>query len=273
MAVHANAIVEDGAKLGAGVEIGPFCSVGGNVVLGEGVRLLSHVSIAGHTEIGARTVVHPHAALGGEGQIRKNDFPEARLVIGEDNVIRESVTMSCGSRKGGGITRIGNNGYFMAYSHVGHDCVVGNDCTFANSVALGGHVHVGDNVTFGGNTAVQQFCRIGRLAMVGGLTGVNRDIIPFGMAFGDHAMLGGLNLIGLKRKGLSRPTIHALRAAYRAIFLGTDGKLFDRAARAKKEWANIPEVQEVADFVLADAKQSVCTARRHGDTQSDDANE
>lgn len=269
MAVHASAIIEDGARLGAGVEIGPFCVVGSEVALADGVRLLSHVSITGRTEIGARTILHPHAALGGEGQIRKNDFPEARLVIGEDNVIRESVTMSCGSRKGGGITRIGNNGYFMAYSHVGHDCVVGNNCTFANSVALGGHVHIGDNVTIGGNTAVQQFCRIGRLAMVGGLTGVNRDIIPFGMAFGDHAMLGGLNLIGLKRNGFSRPTIHALRAAFRAIFLGTNGKLMERAAEAKKHWSNIAEIQEVADFILADAKQSICTARLRGEAEEE----
>lgn len=269
MAIHANAIVEDGAKLGAGVEIGPFCVVGGDVVLGDGVRLFSHVSITGRTEIGARTVIHPHAALGGEGQIRKNDFPEARLVIGDDNVIRESVTMSCGSRKGGGVTRIGNNGYFMAYSHVGHDCVVGNECTFANSVALGGHVHVGDNVTIGGNTAVQQFCRIGRLAMVGGLTGVNRDVIPFGIAHGDHVMLAGLNLIGLKRRGLSRETINGLRGAYRAIFRDARGKLNDRALAAKKNWVKISEVQELADFVLADAKQSVCTARRKGDADED----
>jgi UDP-N-acetylglucosamine acyltransferase len=265
MAVHPTAIVEDGAKLGGDVEIGPFCVVGPHVVLADGVRLLSHVSITGHTEIGARTVVHPHAALGGEGQIRKNDFAEARLVIGEDNVIREGVTMSCGSRKGGGITRIGNDGYFMALSHVGHDCVVGNGCTFANSVALGGHVQVDDNVTIGGNTAVQQFCRIGRLAMVGGLTGVNRDIIPFGIAFGDHAVLGGLNLIGLKRKGLSRETINALRGAYRAIFRGTEGHIPDRAAAAKKNWAGIAEVQELTDFILAEGKQSICTARVRGD--------
>src|ERR1043166_6884569 len=146
MAIHPSAVVHDGAKLSAGVEVGPFCVVGSDVILADDVRLLSHVSVVGRTQIGARTIVHPHAALGGEGQIRKNDFAEARLVIGEDNVIRESVTMSCGSRKGGGITRVGNNGYFMAYSHVGHDSVVGNDCTFANNVALGGHVTIGDNV-------------------------------------------------------------------------------------------------------------------------------
>lgn len=267
MAIHPSAVIRDGAKLGSGVEIGPFCLVDNNVRLGDGVRLLSHVSIGGHTEIGAHTIVHPHAALGGEGQIRKNDFPEARLVIGEDNVIREGVTMSCGSRRGGGMTRVGNRGYFMAYSHVGHDCVVGDECTFANNVALGGHVHVGDNVTIGGNTAVQQFCRIGRLAMVGGLTGVNRDIIPFGLAHGDHAFLGGLNLIGLKRRGFSRETIHALRAAYRMIFRDTRGRLMDRAAAAKENWAHVTEVQEIADFVLADAKQSVCTARRSGDAE------
>ncbi len=262
MAVHSLAVVHSGATLGSGVDIGPFCVVGPEAVLADGVRLLSHVSVTGRTEIGPRTVVHPHAALGGEGQIRKHVFPEARLIIGEDNVIREGVTMSCGSKTGGGVTRIGNHGYFMAYSHVGHDCTVGDACTFANSVALGGHVHIGDNVTIGGNTAIQQFCRVGRLAMVGGLTGVNRDIIPFGMAFGDHAVLGGLNLIGMKRRGLPRDTIHAVRAAYRAIFRETDGSLLVRAQKAKEKWAAIPEVREIADFILADAKQSVCTARR-----------
>ncbi|MGH8323271.1 MAG: acyl-ACP--UDP-N-acetylglucosamine O-acyltransferase, partial [Steroidobacteraceae bacterium] len=149
MAVHATAIIEDGARLGADVEIGPFCIVGRNAVLGDGVRLLSHVAIAGHTDIGARTVVHPQAVLGGLSQIRENDF-EGRLTVGADCVIREGVTMSCGSRKGGGVTTVGNNGYFMAQSHIGHDCHVGDDVTFANAATLSGHVEIGQGVIFGG---------------------------------------------------------------------------------------------------------------------------
>jgi UDP-N-acetylglucosamine acyltransferase len=264
MAIHPTAIVEDGAQLGAGVEIGPFCLVGPRVRLGDGVRLISHVSISGETELGARSTVYPQAALGGGGQIRKHDFPEARLVIGEDCVLREGVTMNGGSRKGGGITSIGGNGYFMAYSHVGHDCHVGRDATFANSVALGGHVIVGDGVTIGGLSAVQQFCRIGQGAMIGGITGINRDVIPYAMAFGDHAELAGLNLIGLKRRGLSRDVIHALRATFREIFYGTAGSLTNRAQAVKEKWPGIAQVAEIADFVLADAKQPLCLARRRG---------
>jgi UDP-N-acetylglucosamine acyltransferase len=264
MAIHASAIVEDGAVLGAGVEIGPFCHVGPRVTLGDGVRLHSHVSIQGVTRIGARTAVYPQAALGGEAQIRGNDFPEGRLEIGEDCVLREMVSMSCGSKRDQGVTTVGARGYFMANSHVGHDCIVGDDVTFANSVCLGGHVEIGDRVIFGGLSAVQQFCRVGRGAMVGGLTGVNRDIIPYAMAFGDHVELAGLNLIGLKRSGMSRDAINALRAAFRHIFYGTDGNLAARARESLERWPGVPQVDEVVDFVLADAKQELCLARRRG---------
>lgn len=267
MTIHPTALIEDGAKLGAGVEIGPFCMVGRRVALGEGVRLLSHVVVKGVTELGARTVVHPGAVLGGEGQIRGNDFPEGRLEIGSDCVLRELVTMNCGSRKDKGITRVGKRGYFMAGSHVGHDCVVGDDVTFANSVALGGHSQISDGVIFGGLSAVQQFCRVGKGAMIGGLTGVNRDVIPYAMAFGDHAELAGLNLIGLKRRGLSRETINALRAAFRLIFYGGEGDIKSRAVEARMVWGDVAEVAEIADFVMAPAKQKLCTARRRGDIE------
>ncbi len=265
MTVHASAVVEDGAVLGAGVDIGPFCHVGPRAVLGEGVRLHSHVSITGATDVGARCQVYPGAVLGGGGQIRNNDFTDGQLEIGADCVLREMVSMNVGSRKGGGITRVGARGYFMANSHVGHDCVVGNDVTFANSVALGGHVVIGDGVVFGGLAAVQQWCRVGRGAMVGGLTGVNRDVIPYAMAFGDHAALAGLNLIGLKRRGLSRDTINALRHTFRLVFYGNGGSLADRAREAKAQFAGVAEVAEMTDFVLADAKQELCLARRRGD--------
>ena len=264
---HPTALIEDGAQLGAGVEIGPFCHVGARVVLGDGVRLLSHVVVKGVTRIGAGSVVHPGAVLGGEGQIRDNDFTDGRLEIGPDCVLRELVTMNCGSRKGAGVTRVGSRGYFMASSHVGHDCVVGDDVTFANSVALGGHSEVGDGVIFGGLSAVQQFCRVGKGAMVGGLTGINRDVIPYAMAFGDHAELAGLNLIGLKRRGLSREIIHGLRAAFRVIFYGRDGDIKSRAAEAKARWPDVTEIAEIADFILAPAKQKLCTARRRGDDE------
>jgi UDP-N-acetylglucosamine acyltransferase len=262
--VHPTSIIEDGAVLGAGVEIGPFCHVGPRVTLGEGVRLVSHVSIQGVTTIGARTKIYPQAALGGDGQIRNNDFADGQLIVGEDCTLREMVSMSCGSAKGGGITRVGARGYFMANSHVGHDCLVGDDVTFANSVCLGGHVTIGDRVIFGGLAAVQQFCRVGRAAMVGGLTGVNRDVIPYAMAFGDHVELAGLNLIGLKRSGMSRDAINALRGTFRHIFYGTDGNIASRARECLERWPDVTQVREVADFVLADAKQELCLARRRG---------
>lgn len=265
MRVHPTSVVEDGAVLGAGVEIGPFCHVGPRVSLGDGVRLVSHVSITGITTIGARCAVYPGAALGGEGQIRGNDFTEGRLEIGEGCILREMVSMNVGSRRGHGVTRVGARGYFMANSHVGHDCMVGDDVTFANSVALGGHSTIGDGVIFGGLSAVQQFCRVGKGAMVGGLTGVNRDIIPYAMAFGDHAELAGLNLIGLRRRGLSRETINAMRASFRAVFYGKDGSIADRARAARARFPDVHEVGEMVDFILADARQELCLARRRGE--------
>jgi len=268
MSVHASAIVEDGAELGSGVEVGPFCLIGANVVLGEGVQLQSHIVVSGHTKIGARTVVHAQAALCGVGQIRNNDFSEGRLVIGSDCVIREGVTMSCGSRSGRGVTTVGDNGYFMAMSHIGHDCIVENDVTFANGAVLGGHTWIGQGAILGGLSAVQQYCRVGRGAMIGGVTGVNTDVIPYGMATGDHAVLGGMNIIGLKRRGVSREAINEVRAAFRAIFLSSKGSLFERARRAKETSPENLQIQEIVNFILADAKRSLCVAdpsRKHVD--------
>jgi UDP-N-acetylglucosamine acyltransferase len=264
MAIHPTAVVEDGATLGAGVEIGPFCIVGRDVRLGDGVRLISHAVVSGSTVIGPRCVVHPGAVLGGESQIHGNDATGTRLVIGEDNVIRECVTFSLGSAKSHGVTEIGSRGFFMAYSHIGHDCRVGNDVTFANGVQLAGHVDIGDDVIMGGLAAVQQFGRIGRGAMLGGISGCNQDIIPYGIAFGTHAQLTGLNLVGLKRRGVPRANIHALRAAFRAIFHETEGSIAERARKARERWGDVAEVQEIVEFILAPAKRPICTARLRG---------
>lgn len=259
--IHRTAIIEDGARIGADVEVGPYCVVGAKVKLADGVRLQSHVVIQAETEIGARTTIHPHAVLGGPAQYRGDTGAGARLVIGADNVIREHVTMNGGSSKGGGLTRVGSRGYFMAYSHVAHDCQVGDDVTFANGVALGGHVQIGDEVNIGGLAAIQQFCRIGRNAFIGGITGVPSDVIPYGMAIGARARLMGLNLIGLKRKSIARERIHALRAAFKFIFLEGEGHLSDRARSAQERWRDFVEVREVTEFILADAKRPICTPR------------
>ncbi len=267
MKVHPTAIVEDGARLSPGVEIGPYCHVGAGTVLGEGVRLISHVVVAGNTEIGARSIVHPNVVLGGGGQIRNAVAPEARLVIGTENVIREGVTMTAGSRKGGGVTLVGDRGYFMAYSHLGHDCHVGNDVTLSNGVQIAGHVEIGDGVIMGGLAAAQQFSRIGQYAFISGLSGVAADIIPYGIAIGLHARLGGLNLIGLRRRGIARENIHALRAAFRVLFRDERGSLPERAQRVSETWPGVPEVQHVTAFILADRKRRIAPARSDRDAE------
>jgi len=264
MTIHPTAVVEDGARLADGVEVGPFCVVGNSAVLDEGVRLLSHVVVRGRTRIGARTLVYPQAVLGGDAQIRKASPAGAELRIGADNIIREGVTLSTGSSVGSGTTTIGDRCYLMGASHVGHDCRVGNDVTLSNGVLLAGHVDVGDGVIFGGLAAVQQFGRVGRYAFISGLSGVSTDVIPYGIAIGLHVRLGGLNLIGLRRRNIDRANIHALRAAYRMIFVDNPGPIHDGARRAADKWPDVPEVGEVVAFILADAKRPICPARRHG---------
>lgn len=264
MSVHPTAIIAEGAKLGAGVEIGPWCLVGAHAVLHDGVRLLSHAVIRGHTEIGAETVVHAHAVLGGEAQMHRQNPPDMRLRIGAHNIIREAVTMSTGSAAGRGITRVGDHGYFMAGCHVAHDCIVGDGVTLSNGVQLAGHVEVGDGVIMGGLSAIQQFGRIGRYAFISGVTGVVADVIPYGSVVGTHARLFGLNLVGLRRRKVPRPNIHALRAAYRLIFHAGEGTIHDNARRAGEQWPGIPEVQDVVSFILADAKRPICPARKRG---------
>lgn len=272
MIVHSTAIVEDGAKLGAGVEIGPFCTIDKTAVLEDGVRLVSHVAIGPRTRIGARTVIYPQAVLGGEAQIRGNDAPQARLEIGTDNVIREGVTISLGSAKGTNLTRVGDRCFLMALSHVGHDCRIGNDVTVANGTVFGGHCEVGDGVIMGGLAAVQQFARIGRYAFISGLSGVSTDVIPYGMAIGLHVRLGGLNLIGLRRRKIPRANIHALRACFRFIFKEQPGSIQENAAKAVTvaRFAEVPEAKEVIDFILADAKRPICPARRKGEDEEED---
>ncbi len=264
MKIHPTALIEDGATLGPDVEVGPYCIVGRSVALGAGVKLHSHVVVHGNTEIGDRTTVYSHAVLGGKPQIRAIKPSPERLVIGVDNVIREGVTISTGSHSGHGVTTIGDRNYLMAACHVGHDCIVGNDVTLANGAQLGGHAQLGDGVNMGGLSAVQQFGRVGRYAFVSGLSGVTTDVIPYGIAIGLHVRLGGLNLVGLRRSGIPRPNIHALRAAFRAIFLEWDGSIQDNAKRAESHWSEVPEVAEMIAFILADAKRPICPARRKG---------
>ena len=270
--IHSSAIVEDGAEVAADVEIGPYSIIGKRVSLAAGVRIDSHVVVSGTTRIGEGTVIHSHSAIGGPPQFRGDSGLDARLVIGARNVIREHVTINCGSLKGGGLTDIGDRGYFMSYSHIAHDCHIGDGVTFANGVALGGHAIIEDGVNIGGLAAIQQYGHIGRNAFVGGVTGVPDDVVPHGMVWGARARLHGLNLIGLKRNGLSRERIQALRAAFRAIFFGP-GTLAGRAERAAEQWAGSPEVLEIVRFIHAKRKRPICMPPRrdHADAEPERA--
>jgi UDP-N-acetylglucosamine acyltransferase len=261
--IHPSSIVEDGASIGAGVRIGPFCTIAADVILAEDVELKSHVAIAGRTLIGARTRIWPFASIGHQPQDLKYAGEPTTLEVGADCMIREGVTINPGTVQGGGLTRIGNGCLFMVSAHVGHDCIIGNSVVVANNVAMAGHVHVGDQVVIGGNAAVHQFCRIGRGAMIGGLTGVERDVIPYGSVLGNRAHLAGLNLVGLKRRGAPREDIHALRAAWKEIF-DAAGTLADNARAALAAHEGSALVAEVVGFILADSARSLVTPKREG---------
>ncbi|MGF1500224.1 MAG: acyl-ACP--UDP-N-acetylglucosamine O-acyltransferase [Paracoccaceae bacterium] len=260
MSIHPTALVEAGAEIGDGVEIGPYCIVGPEVVLAAGVVLEAHVVVAGRTTIGPRSRVWPFASLGHQPQDLKYRGEPSRLEIGADCRIREHVTANPGTEGGGMVTRIGDGCLLMVGTHIGHDCQVGRGAIFANNATLAGHVDVGEGAVLGGLSAVHQFVRIGPGAMVGGMSGVEKDVIPFGSVIGNRAELGGLNVIGLKRRGVPREAIHALRAAYREIFYG-EGALADRAARAAAAHPESPEVQSVVAFIRADTSRSFCTPR------------
>jgi len=258
--VHATAAVEPGARLGEGVRIGPFCHVGGEVTLGEGVELISHVVVAGRTRIGARTRLFPFASVGHQPQDLKYKGEASDLSIGSDCVIREGVTINPGTAGGGMHTVVGDRCAFLANSHVGHDCSIGNDVVLSNNVMLAGHVSVGDFVILGGGAAVIQFTRIGAHAFLGGMSGLENDLIPYGMALGNRAHLSGLNIIGLQRRGFARDDIHSLRRAYRALF-ADEGTLQERLGDVAEEFASHPIVKEIVAFVRAGGKRALCVPR------------
>ncbi|MGB8278813.1 MAG: acyl-ACP--UDP-N-acetylglucosamine O-acyltransferase [Methylovirgula sp.] len=259
--IHPSALVEPGARLGAGVRIGPFCHVGAAVELGAGVELVSHVVVAGRTQIGARTRVFPFASLGHVPQDLKYRGEKSSLSIGAQCIIREGVTINPGTEGGGMVTLIGDRCAFLANAHVGHDCRIGNDVVLSNNVMIAGHVSIGDWAAFGGGAAVIQFSRVGAHAFVGGLSGLDHDLIPFGLALGNRAHLAGLNLVGLKRRGFSRETINELRRAYRLLF-APEGTLQERIADVTKAFADHKEVQKevqaILDFLTETGDRAIC---------------
>lgn len=260
MKIHPTAIVEDGAELGD-VVVGPFCHVGAAATLHDGVTLHSHVVISGDTEIGSNTTVHSFAVLGGPPQHLQYKDEKTLLKIGENNIIREHVTMNRGTEAGGGVTLVGRGGFFMTGAHVAHDCKVGKNVIFANNATLGGHVVIGDYAFLGGLCAIHQFSRIGDYAFVGGCAAVASDIIPFASAVGNHAHLAGLNIIGLKRRDFSRAAIRDLRAAYRLLFAG-EATFDERLENVRRQYAHSDEVNRVLAFIDAGNSRALMTPAR-----------
>ncbi|MDP1777140.1 MAG: acyl-ACP--UDP-N-acetylglucosamine O-acyltransferase [Brevundimonas sp.] len=255
--IHPTALVDSSAILAAGVEVGPWCVVGPGVTLGENVRLLSHVVVQQDTTVGARTAIHPFCVIGGDPQHGGYKGETVRLEIGEDCLVREHSTFNRGTPVGGGLTRIGRGCLFMTGAHVGHDAVVGDNVTFANHATLGGHTEIGDRVFLGGLAAIHQFGRVGQGAIIGGLAAVTRDVIPYGSAWGNHARLHGLNLIGLKRKGYDKTAIRRLLAAYRDLFEG-DGTFAERLDAVEAGYVDLPEIMEITAFIREPGKRPLC---------------
>ncbi len=254
--IHPTAVIEDGAELGADVEIGPYSVVGPEVRIGDGVRLHSHVVVGGRTTIGPQTEIFPFASIGLAPQDLKFSGEESELIIGARNQIREHVTMNPGTSGGGLQTRVGDDCLFMVGAHVAHDCIVGNHVILANNATIAGHVTVGDFAIIGGLSAVHQFVRIGAHAMIGGMSGIEQDLIPYGQAQGDRARLRGLNLVGLQRRDFSHDGISNLRTAYRLLF-GPEGTMQERVDTVMELYADDEGVMEVVNFVRADSSRAI----------------
>ena len=255
--IHKTALIDPKAKIHSSVKVGPYSVIGAKVEIDENTEVQSHVSIVGNTKIGKNNKIYPFASIGNDPQDLKFQGEETKLEIGNNNKIREYVTINPGTSGGGGITKVGNNCLFMVSAHIAHDCYVGDNVILANNVPLGGHAYVENNVIIGGNSAVQQFTRIGRSAMIGGMCGVVRDIIPYGIAHGNRSILQGLNLIGLRRKNIPNQDIMILLDAYKEIFKNEN--LTENLNNLSKELRVNELVREVVSFIEKDKKRPICT--------------
>ena len=254
--IDKTAIVNKNAKIHSSVNIGPYSIIGPNVEIGENTIIQSHVSITGNTKIGKRNKIYPFVSINDPQDLKYNG-EDTSLIIGDDNKIREYVTINPGTIGGGGKTVIGNNCLFMISSHIAHDCHVGNNVIIANNVPLGGHAIIEDNVVIGGNSAVQQFTRIGKMAMIGGMTGVLHDVIPYGLSTGNRNSLQGLNLIGLRRAKFENKDILGLSEAYKEIFANKN--INENISKLNGTFQKNPLVKEVIEFIAKDKKRSICT--------------
>ena len=255
--IHKTAIINPKAKISKNVEIGPYTIIGPNVEIEDGVSIQSHVNITGYTKIGKNNKIYPFASIGNDPQDLKYKGEKTELLIGENNVIREYVTINPGTIGGGGITKIGDNSLFMIGAHIAHDCVIGNSVVIANSAAIAGHAEINDHVVIGGNCGVQQYTRIGRMAMIGGMTGVSRDVIPYGLSTGNRNFLNGINIVGLRRNNISNKEITILTDAYKEIFKTVS--LNDNLSKLNVEFKKNTLVKEVVEFINRDKKRPICT--------------
>lgn len=254
--IHPTAIVAHGAELGPGVEIGPFCTVGPNVVIEPGAKLISHVVVEGHTRIGEAAQLFPFCTVGLAPQDMKYRDEPTGCEIGARTLIREHCTIHRGTATGIGVTRVGHDCMLMAVAHVAHDCQIGNNVIVANNVVMGGHVSIGDHAVVGGAAAIHQFVRIGRAAMIGGVSGVEGDVIPFGSVIGNRARLAGLNVVGLKRRGFEKAAIMVLRAAFRTLFKD-EGVFARRLEQTRQAFGHDPLVAEVLAFIDGDSHRGL----------------
>jgi UDP-N-acetylglucosamine acyltransferase len=259
--IHPTALVAPGARIGRGCRVGPGCVVGPDVTLDDGVELVAHVVVDGITRIGAGARVFPFATIGLAPQDLKYKGEPTRCEIGPRTLVREHVTIHRGSVGGHGVTTVGADCMVMAVAHIAHDCALGERVILANNVMLGGHVEIGDTVFVGGGTAIHQFVRIGRQAVIGGMSGVEADVVPFGSAMGNRARMIGLNLIGMKRRGFARPQIHALRSAFRMLFRDP-GVFEERLAEVERRFAEDANVAEMLAFIRGPSRRGLCKAGR-----------
>lgn len=256
--IHSTAIIETGAHIAPDAKVGPFCMVGKNVVLEAGVELVSHVTVAGRTHVGQGVKLFPFSTVGLEPQDLKYKGEDTQTIIGPRTQVREHASIHRGTVTGTGVTRIGADCLLMATVHVAHDCVLGDGVLISNNVALGGHVEIGDRAVIGGNAALLQFTRVGQGAMVGGLTGVTRDVIPYARVFGTRAELLGLNLVGLKRRGLEKAELAEMNAAYKFLF-SRNGVFAERVARLATMYPQNPYICEILKFIATPSKHGILT--------------
>jgi UDP-N-acetylglucosamine acyltransferase len=255
--IHKTAIIDSKAKISTNVEIGPYATIGPNVEIGENTLIQSHVNITGNTTIGKGNKLYSFASIGSDPQDLKYKGEETTLLIGDNNIIREHVTINTGTVQGGGLTKIGNNNLIMIGAHIAHDCIIGNNIVMANNTAIAGHAEIEDFVIIGAKCGVQQFTRIGKRAMIGGMTGVLRDVIPYGLSTGNRNYLNGINVVGLRRDKVSNKDILGLTDAYKEIF--KTEVLSENLKNLNGKYTDNPLVKDVLDFINKDKKRPICT--------------